>query len=178
MNQLQTVKERIQMIQEDMDIYEREYQYHTEKANKAKEKGNELYEQQKDLEEERKKLEMTDITKDEMEKVISQLNQLKRVVNSEIVNQVYIVIMGFSLSPYEERDWKEEEKDIYLRELHILFVGTELTENGLNLQITMKTNRTVVKDLIHQSMNIELDDDNWYDWSKEKYPNTKLMKEV
>jgi hypothetical protein len=178
MNQLELIKEQIQMIQEEMDTYEREYQYHTEKANKAKEKGNELYEQQEKLEKERKILEMTDITKDEIEKVKSQLNQLRRVVNSDIINQVLIFVMGFSLSPCEEREWKEEEKDIYLRELHILFVGTEVTENGLNLQITMKTNRTVVKDLIHESMNIELDDDNWYDWNKEKYPNTKLMKEV
>lgn len=180
MAELQVLKERIQMMQEEMDAYERIYQYHTEKAKTAQQKSNELYEEQKELEEQKKTLEMTAMSQDEIDTVLSQLKQLQALLTNDIVSKIDLYICGFTNkdSYGDDMYWKKEEADKYLRELHIDIRRTELTEKGLSFSIYMKTNRPVVKEMIQNYINIAPDEyDNYY-WSKEEYPTTKFMKEV
>jgi hypothetical protein len=177
MNELQVLKERIQMLQEEMDAYEREYQYHTEKAKTAQKKSNELYEEQKELEDQRKSLEITAMTQDDIDIVLSQLKQLQVLLTSDIVSNINLHICDVSISIENECCMRKEEMDKYLRELHIEIRRTELTEKGLDLSIYVKTNRPIVKEMIKNYMNIESDDSSYY-WSKEEYPTTKFMKDV
>ncbi len=180
MTEIQVLNKRIQIIQEEMDAYEREYQYHTEKAKTAQKKSNDLYEEQKELEKQKQSLEMTAMTQEEIQTVLSKLKQLQVVLTNDMVSKIDLFICGFTnKDPYGDNlYWKKDEADKYLRELHIDIRRTELTEKGLEFSIYVKTNRPVVKEMIQSYIYIAPDEyDNYY-WTKEEYPTTKFMKEV
>ncbi len=176
MNKLQMLEKKIQEIQEEIDGYEALYETHMQEAEVLQKKMKPLCEELQELQNEKRILQLSELTEEELEKIRSQLHQLRTVVNSDIIQEVNLVIINFSLTPSEEHYLTDEQIAKHLGELYILLPGTELTEKGLSLHVTVKTNRPVVKALLQESMNVE-PEGNWYFWSREETPTKRLMKD-
>jgi hypothetical protein len=176
MSTLQTLENKMKTIQEEIDGYEQLYEMRMQEAELLKKKMAPLCEELHELEQQKKLLQLSELTEEELQKIRSQLHQLRMVVNSDIIEEVDLVIIDFSLTPSEEDYMTDVQIAKHLGELYILLPGTELTEKGLKLHITVKTNRPVVKALLHESMNVK-PEGNWYFWSREETPTKRLMKE-
>jgi len=176
MSELQAIEKKIYEIQEDINGYEGCYQNHMRHAEQAKRTLERLSEELDELESQKALLQQAELTDEEQKKVMYQLQQLRAVVNSDIVNEVDLYIIDFSISPSEECYYTVEEEKKHLGELHILIPRTELTEDGLNLHVTVKTNRPVVKALIKESMNVEPEGNNYF-WNTKDFPGKRCMKD-
>jgi hypothetical protein len=178
MSEIQEIIEKIALLEKEIASCEKQFEYHTEQAKLFQKKSNTLYEEQVELMEKQKILEMETITEEEKNTILAEIHKLKFILNSDVISSCSIYISKFELSTEDKMYLTSEKIEKYIKELLIVITRSEITDNGLSISVLIKTNRPVVKELIQNHINIpsEEDCDTNYFWSKEIYPERKIIK--